>query len=157
VTVVVFDPEAFKAAYTAFSTVSDAQLNLAFELAQNYVSNDDCSPVPYNPPTVNTRADVLNLLVAHIAQIMFGVNGQPPSGLVGRVSNASEGTVSVGVEMPTTPQTAWWYQTTWGALAYAALAPYRTARYRANPGRFAQGPYGRGLSGFDGLGSRGWR
>lgn len=154
--VVVFSPATFRTTYTAFSTLSDAQLNLAFELAQNYVSNDDCSPVPYSPPTVNVRADVLNLIVAHIAQIMFGVNGAAPSGLVGRISDASEGTVRVAVDMPSTPGNAWWMQTTWGALAYQALAPYRTARYRANPGRFAQGVFGR-RPGFDGLGSRGWR
>src|SRR5262249_37816262 len=78
------------------------------------------------------------------------VNGQPSTdpgalpnpGTVGRVASATEGSVSVTLEMPNQPAAAAWYlQTPYGASFWAATALYRTARYVPGPAmRPAFGP-----------------
>lgn len=128
--VVVFDPTAFKTQYPEFSTISNGVLNGYFGLATIYLDNSDNSPVC----DCTTRAVLLNLLVAHITALYAGVNGQAPSGLVGRVSQATEGSVSVTADMgATTNSQAWYMQTQYGASYWAATAQFRTARYL--PGR----------------------
>jgi hypothetical protein len=79
------------------------------------------------------RSAILNLLTAHIAALNAPVGGNEPNPLVGRVSNASEGSVSVAVDFPLTINSAWMNQTKYGAEAWSALAPYRTALYVAAP------------------------
>ena len=62
---------------------------------------------------------------------------QPPSPLVGRISQASEGSVSVSTEYPldgnSSAQEKYLSQTKYGIELWAALAPYRTAQYAARP------------------------
>jgi hypothetical protein len=133
--VVVFDPTAFKVAYPMFATLTDPQLAEAFSLATIYLRNDGTSPVR----TVALQQSLLWQLTAHIAQLMFGINGEPPSGIVGRVNSASEGSVSVGTDWPTTANNAWFLQTTFGANFWQAAAAYRMARYMPGPTRFGTG------------------
>lgn len=75
--------------------------------------------------------------------------GQPASPLVGRISSASEGSVSVQVDYPlgtdSTAQEKYLAQSKYGIELWDALAQYRTARYMARPtivrnGRFLR-PY----------------
>jgi hypothetical protein len=86
----------------------------------------------------------MNLVVAHLAAMRFGVNGQPPSPLVGRISSASEGSVSVSADMAgASASAAWWNQTTYGATAWQATNKYRRATYVPGPvshGVGARGP-----------------
>jgi hypothetical protein len=59
------------------------------------------------------------------------LNGQQASPLVGRIDNASEGSVAVATQNdypPGTPQ--WFQQTKYGSDYWAASAPFRTMRYR---------------------------
>jgi hypothetical protein len=74
---------------------------------------------------------VLYWLTAHLAQLFGPITpGGAPSGLVGRISNAGEGSVSVGTDMGTvTTSSAWWLQTPYGAMAWQMLSPYRLGRY----------------------------
>lgn len=128
--VVVFDPAAFKLRYPEFSTVSDALLSDYFAEATIYLDNTDCSRVQ----DVDVRRMLLWMLVAHIAAINAGVNGEGASPLVGRINNATEGSVSVGTDMGAVPFTATWFlQTKYGAAFWQATAPFRTMRYV--PGR----------------------
>lgn len=128
--VVVFDPAAFKQRYPEFSTVSDALLSDYFAEATIYLDNTDCSRVQ----DVDVRRMLLWMLVAHIAAINAGVNGEGASPLVGRINNATEGSVSVGTDMGAVPFTATWFlQTKYGAAFWQATAPFRTMRYV--PGR----------------------
>lgn len=124
--IVVFDINAFRERYPEFDTVSDSLLNAYFVEATVYLDNTDRSAVC----DVAIRAVYLNMLVAHIAAINSGVDGKGPTGLVGRVASASEGSVSVSTgEVPVTG-TSWWYlQTPYGAAYWQATAPYRTIRY----------------------------
>jgi len=126
--VVTFDPAAFREVYPGFATLTDAQLNQAFGLATLYLRNTDDSRVS----DVTIRATLLNLLTAHICKIQYGENGQPPLGVAGRINSATEGSVSMTLEvLPSVPGIAWYYTTTYGAMYWEATASYRTARFVA--------------------------
>src|SRR5579859_2558681 len=105
----------WRAAYPMFSNVSDGQLEgPVLTLASQYCRNDGCSPIPDQYVDLQTQA--LYLMMAHICQLMFGTAANPASGIVGRISDATEGSVSIGTEyMPMTPTNAWFNQTTFGA------------------------------------------
>lgn len=125
--VVVFNPAAFKLRYPEFAAVSDGLLQQYFdEAGLVYLDNTDASRVQQ----VEQRAVLLNMLVAHIAQINAGSSTQPASPLVGRVNTATEGSVSVGADMGAVPGTsAWFLQTKYGASYWQATAQFRTMRY----------------------------
>lgn len=133
--VAVFDPTAFKQAYPAFASVSDPQLQAMFDIATLYLRNDGTSPVK----TVPAQTALLYMLTAHLAQMSFGANGQGASGMVGRVTSASEGSVSIGADYPATPNNAWFVQTPYGASFWQATAAYRMTRYIPGPTRFGTG------------------
>lgn len=133
--VAVFDPTAFKQAYPAFANVSDPQLQAMFDIATLYLRNDGTSPVK----TVAAQTALLYMLTAHLTQISFGPNGQGASGIVGRVTSASEGSVSIGTDYPSTPNNAWFVQTPYGASFWQATAAYRMTRYIPGPTRFGTG------------------
>lgn len=125
--VVIFDPAAFKARYPEFSSVDGGLLQAYFdEAAALYLDNTDASRVQQ----VEQRSVLLNLLVAHIAQLNVGSSVQPASPLVGRVNTATEGSVSVGADMGAVPGTAAWFmQTRYGASYWSGTAQFRTMRY----------------------------
>lgn len=67
-------------------------------------------------------------------------NAQPASQIVGRISSASQGSVSVQTEWPANDPSAqekYLMQTKYGVELWSALAPYRTAHYAARPTRVA--------------------
>lgn len=124
--IVVFNPTAFTTQFPAFTTVPVPALTANFNLACLYLNNSYCSAVQDEP----TRAQLLNLATAHITALLNGVNGQPPAGTVGRISNATQGSVSVQTEFKSDSEAAsFWQQTQWGAMFWAATAVYRTMRY----------------------------
>lgn len=102
---------------------------------------------------VAKRALILGMITAHIAALKMRAanSGDPTGGIVGRISTASEGSVSVSAELALLPgSAAWWAQTAYGLSAWQALAPYRTAAYIAAPQipLAAQSlPYGFGIFG----------
>lgn len=140
--VVVFDPAAFKQAYPQFASVSDAVLTNYFNLATLYLSNTDCSIVQDIPK----RTTLLWLLTAHIAYLSSALNPDGAPGLVGRISSATEGSVSVSAEMPSNPNSAWFMQTAWGAMFWQSTLSLRSFRYRARP-TVVEGQYGRAFWG----------
>lgn len=128
--VVVFDAAAFKAAFPSFATVADGSLLVAFNLATLQLNNS-CSSRVCDAPT---RELLLNLLVAHIAALTFGENGLPPSGIVGHVDKAQEGSVSVSASMGTLVYgQAYYAQTQWGALFWQSTARFRQMVYIPAP------------------------
>lgn len=128
--IVTFDPTVFKAAFPEFSTIADPVLNLNFGLAEMQLSNSCCSRIK----NASLREKLLDLLVAHITQLRNGTNGQSPSGVVGRVSYAMEGSVMATVDMgPIVLGQAYYMQTQWGALYWSSTATYRTFRYIPAP------------------------
>lgn len=123
---VTFDYNAWLLSYPQFSTLTSEQVvGSILPIAEIYCRNDGGGPVTL----ATTQTVLLNMMVAHIAQLMYGADGGGASGLVGRISNASEGSVSVGTDFPTTPNNAWFFQTPFGAMFWQATAAYRTMRY----------------------------
>lgn len=148
--VAVFDPAAFKAAFTSFATVADPALQLSFQLATLQLNNSCGSRVR----DAALRETLLNLLVAHITALKDGENGLPPAGVVGRVNHAQEGSVQVGTDMgAVTPNAAYYLQTQWGAMYWQATARFRTMVYIPAPavcadfGGGVNEPYGYGFGG----------
>lgn len=124
--VVVFDLAGFRVRYPEFATVADALLGAYFVEATAYLNNTDSSLVA----DLVLRSMLLNMLTAHVAAMNSGVNGQTASGLVGRVTSASEGSVSVSVDAgPVTGSSAWFMTTRYGAAFWQATARFRTMRY----------------------------
>lgn len=146
--IVVFDPAAFKVLFPAFVTVADPVLTGYFDDATMFLNNSCCSVMK----DANKRERLLNLLVAHIAALLSGENGNAPSGLVGRVDKATEGSVSVSAAYASqmSMSAAYFSQTQYGAMFWMATTVYRTARYVAPP---ASGCVGR-TGGYYGPGSR---
>lgn len=126
---VTFDPTVFKAAYPEFATISDAVLNANFGLSQLMLMNCCGSRVV----DANLRATLYDLLVAHITTLRNGQSGGQPSGVVGRINSASQGSVSVSAEFPASQNASYFLQTQWGSLFWAATAQYRQFVYV--PGR----------------------
>ena len=148
---VTFSYATFIATFPEFSGLSSAQVQAYFNRATGAIVANSCS----NPMNADGNLPYLiYLATAHVAWLNSpkdangnpAATGQPASPLVGRVSQASEGSVSVSVDYPVgqDAQERYLAQTKYGAEFWAATAPYRTARYMARPtivvgGRFRGG------------------
>lgn len=135
---VTFDYASWVARYSQFNTTTGAQpvdANLAalfFAEAGVYCDNSGGSIVPTNELLLT----YMNMLTAHIAALNAPMaDGSQPSPIVGRISNASEGSVSVASENDYPPGSVQWYQQTkFGAAYWAATVQYRTGpRYAPGP------------------------
>jgi hypothetical protein len=124
--VVIFDPTAFIARFPEFSTVTADTLTAYFNESTLVLDNTDSSMVQQ----IEQRTPLLWLLTAHLAALYSGVNGQAPAQLVGRINNASEGSVSVATDYGTQPATAAFYlQTKYGAQYWQMTASIRAMQY----------------------------
>lgn len=108
--------------FPQFKYLSSPQVQMYFNIATNYIRNDGFGPVC----DLNQKTDLLYLTTAHIAQLMAPTKtGGAPSGLVGRINHASEGSVSVGTDFPVSASAAWWAQTQYGAMVWQMMLPFR--------------------------------
>lgn len=152
------------ALFPELANVSQAQATLYFGLAADVIDNSSCSEI--SSSNVQQLTDLLNLTTAHIASIFSQqTNGQPNTsggeaapGIVGRISNASEGSVSVALVMPDQPQqAAWWQQTRYGAMAWLIISGYIRGFYLPGP-NYRPGPPQGGWGTLSGVwGGGGWR
>lgn len=134
--IAVFVPADFRGIYTAFAVnPADPQLVDAFNIATGFLRNDGSSPIK----DVARQTSLLYMLTAHVTQLLYGADGQSGPGIVGRVSSASEGSVSVSTEFPMNPNSAWYMQTPYGAMYWQATMAWRTVNYRPGPTRFGTG------------------
>lgn len=128
--------------FPEFAGLSDPQGQGYFNRACLICANSAANPMN----TDGILATMLYLLTAHVAWLNCprdasgnpAATGAPGSPLVGRVSSASEGSVSVQTEWNSGDASsleAYLTQTKYGAEYWAASAPYRTARYIARPTR----------------------
>lgn len=153
---VVFDYNAFIAAYPIFDAVSPGQMGGYFAIASALVANNLVNLSRFGGD-VSIFTTVMYAATAHVAwlQSMRDVNGKPsssgsqsPPAIVGRISSASEGSVSVSSEWQSgevSPSEAFWIQTQYGALYWQLTAGIRTAHYIGNPAVVPRVlfPYGR--------------
>lgn len=129
--VVTFDYSAWGAIYPEFAqSVTAPVASNYFDMAGLFLDNTPCSAVV----DLTKRTSILYMITSHLAALFSPVNGQPASVLVGRIANATEGSVSVATELEGMGKNeAWWVQTKYGFMAWQAMAPYRVARYFPPP------------------------
>ena len=139
---VTFNFQTFTAIFPEFSCLTAPQADGYFMLAQLY-----CPNVPQNPFNCSgVLAQLLYLLTAHIAWLLSPKDGAgnptapgqgtPPPPLVGRISQATQGSVNVSLELDGTaggPSEQFFSQTQYGLMFWQATASIRAARYVANP------------------------
>lgn len=130
--VVIFDPAAFIVEYPEFTGIPGGVLTRNFNHAALQLNNGCGSYVR----DATQRETLLNMLTAHLTFLNQGSNDGagnvlPPPGVVGRINDATEGSVSVaaGWSAPPNASQAWLIQTKYGAEYWAATARYRTMRY----------------------------
>jgi hypothetical protein len=132
-TKVTFNYPAFQALFPTLATVPQNTAQAYFDQAGLYHDNSGIGQ-PLDP---TIQSGLMNLMTAHLIARYVAINGVVPTQLVGPISNATEGSVSVGVKVPEVPGTqAWLLTTPYGYDYWYATAPYRTMRYRAGPQRF---------------------
>lgn len=126
---VTFNYSNWLVAYPQFSNVAEPQITgPVLALAEVYCRNDGGGPIN----DTNTQTQALGLMVAHVAQLMYGSTTQPVSPIVGRVSSASQGSVSVSADFPQgSPEAAWYNQTQYGAMFYQLIKAVTRGRYFA--------------------------
>ena len=120
----VFDYNAWVARYPEFRAVPFQQAEAFYVEAALYHDNTTSSPVS----DAGQQALLMHMMTAHIAAL----NGYSDnSGLVGRVSQASEGSVSVSADWidAKTQREAWCNQTRYGAAYWAATGRFRRFAY----------------------------
>lgn len=131
--IVQFDPAQFQIDYPAFAGIDAGVLGRNFTRATLQLNNSCGSMVR----DANIRELLLELLVAHITELNNGTNDgagniNPPTGVVGRIASATEGSVSLGsaeYKAPDNANQAYYIQTTYGAEYWQSTAKFRTMRY----------------------------
>ncbi len=120
------------AMFPEFAAVREGTAQGYFTLATTFCRNDGGGPVP----TQELQSTLLNTLTAHVAQLFWTPPGAQPNQLTGRITDATEGSVSVSTELMSTitANQAWFMQTKYGVMYWQMTAPFRTMRYTiANP------------------------
>ena len=139
--VAVFDYAKWAAMFPYMAAVPESVAGGFFTVAELLFANDDCSPID----DTDKRLVFLNYIVAHLARLAGYPAGTGPDGMVGRVSSATEGTVSIDSDYGAVRESqAWWIQTPEGATFWQLTRAFRTARYIAPAPRYF-GPARRGF------------
>lgn len=110
---------------TLAANVAEPLYDQYFIEAGLQIDNTDCSPVT----DIALRTVLLNMVVAHIASLNGAANGGAPTGIVGRISSVTEGSVSIKADLNDEGIPAYWAQSPYGLAYWQATAPYRTAFY----------------------------
>lgn len=129
---ITFDAKLFGARFPEFSNVDGDLLKMYFDEAGLLCENAAANPLSSEPARLR---QALYLLTAHLAKIYSGAckdNG--PSGAVGRISEATEGSVSVRLDFgPALNTEAFYVQTPYGAEYLQVIGAIRAFRYYAQP------------------------
>lgn len=146
--VATLDLAAFRLQFPAFATSpADPVIQAYFAMAgEVWLRNDGTGVVR----TVALQTQLMYLLTAHLLQLFTGPDGNDPSGLVGRINSATEGSVTVSAEYESTMNSTWFDQTPYGAAFWQATAAFRLGgHYIRGPNRFGTGyTPGRGCRAF---------
>ena len=129
---VVFNYSAWVQRYPEMVGVSEVLANNYFTEATLYLDNSAASRVR----NLAQRALLLNMITAHIAKLyaLDASGAALANPIVGRISAATQGSVSVQTELADLGKgAAFWSQTPYGLSYWQATAQYRTAVYRAAP------------------------
>jgi len=125
-----FDPAYFASRYPEFAGIAATTAPGYFLESGVYLNNTGTSPVQ-DP---GTQKVLMHMLTAHLAELYDATSARGSQALVGRITDASEGTVKVHADMGPVPGTAAWFlQTKYGASFWQAVRPYLGFRYRGAP------------------------
>lgn len=143
--IVVFVYDDWVAQFPEMAFVPNAVAQSWFDTAGDfYLRNDGTAPIR----KATTQLRLLYFLTAHLvalfaAQPKSGLPvgatpANPTGGIIGRISNASEGSVSVTAEYAAVTRTseAFFAQTRYGVAYWEASKVYRLFRYVPGPRRF---------------------
>ena len=119
--IVTFNQVEWVALYPELAIVTNAQR--FFDLASIQLNNTPLGAIS----DLARRKSLLYLLTAHIAKLF--APGLAIGGVVGRVSSASQGSVSVSTELTLSQSAAWYAQTPYGLLYWQLTKGYRSARW----------------------------
>lgn len=141
--IVIFSPTEFVGLWPEFTGITNGAMQNAFNEAI-YLCDNSCGSIVHD---AQKRLVLLYLLTAHLLFLNVGTNdGQgnvtPPQGIVGRIANATEGSVSVAAEYSSnvTQSEAFFIQTKYGAQFWQLTAQARTFRYAGAPLSGPNGP-----------------
>lgn len=125
---VVFNPTTWLAEFPELANRVSPQLAQSYFNRATFIHANDGTGVTSDPAK---QLNLLNLLTAHIAHLNAPhTDGEPASPLVGRISSATQGSVTVQADNQYPVGTAQWFQQTkYGAEYWAATAINRTFRY----------------------------
>lgn len=132
--IVTFNFAAWVAQFPEFAALTEPQAQGYFDQGGMYLDNFGGGPciVPAQ------KTILMNLVTAHIAWLFAprdangnpAATGTPAPPIVGRISSASEGSVSLSIENQYPPGSVqWWQQTRYGSAYWAMTAAYRTMHY----------------------------
>lgn len=153
--IVVFNYTAWSKRFPALQAIDQELAQMYFDEATLYWNNNGGSPA--STPAIQSL--LMNLMTAHIAALNTQSQGDESPGSakdanspVGRVSSATQGSVTVQTDMtgPPVMSKAWFDQTQYGASFWQATSQYRTARYMAGGTQYG------GLPGLPNGGGSGW-
>jgi len=141
--IVQFNAPEFVALYPEFAGLTNAAMQTAFNDAQLLLDNTCGSLVQ----DANQRLILLYTVTAHCCFLENGTNDGagnvvPAPGIVGRIDNAAEGSVSVAASYNSdvTISEAYFIQTKYGAKFWQQTASYRTMHYVGAPTHGPNGP-----------------
>lgn len=148
---VTFDYATFILRYPEFAGVGAPLMQMYFDEAALFCTNATTNPFFCG----GTLPTLLNLATAHIAWLnaprgpdgLPANSGTPAAPIVGRISQASEGSVSVSTEMGNSssgPSEEWFNQTKYGAEYWQAAGRFR------NSGRYVPPVQNMGFVGWPG-------
>lgn len=135
--IVQFDFAALTTLFPELDPVGSALCEVYWDIATTMHRNDGGGPISSS----TLQARLLNMLTGHIAFLYaprdatgnMASSGSAAPNVTGRVSSASEGSVSVQTEALqgfATAQASWLAQSKYGQLYWASTAQFRTMRYR---------------------------
>ena len=122
---VALDVAKFALLYPGYATVTEPELQAYLLKAGLYLNNTDNSIVS----NIIERELLLYMIMAHLIHLSGASCGS--GGMVGRISSASEGSVSASADYitPTSGMMAWFLQTPYGAEYWAVTQKYRSFSY----------------------------
>lgn len=134
---VTFDYATWIQIFPEFANVSQPQATQYFNFATDVFNNQGW------PGNLPQAADLLNLLTAHFAALFApkdplgnSASAGDANSLVGRISSANEGSVSVQTDFDSklgSPSAQWFNQTKYGAAYWQMTAQFRQARIIPSP------------------------
>lgn len=129
--VAVFDYNAWVAKFPEFSCLGPGLAEGYFDTATLFLDNTDCSAVQ----EADKRLKYLGLITAHLAKLFLPEDQGGMGAAVGRISAATQGSVSVTLEFlqSQSQSSAFWNQTQYGALYWTAVGNFRSATYVPGP------------------------